>query len=545
MTNLSRVLYWSLFGLATIVYLFGLFVDIMDVDAAQYASISREMLETKQYLQVHHRYGDYLDKPPLLFWLSALSYSIFGVSTWAYKLPSFLFTLLGTYSTFRLGQMLYNRATGIVAALVIYTCAAFFIFNNDVRTDSLLANCVIFSIWQLYAYLERPRWLNLFLAALGLAGAMLAKGPIGLMVPVLALAPQLVLKKEWKKLFRWQWLILFGIVALLLAPMVWGLYRQYGGDGPYFFFWKQSFGRITGENEWRNDSSFFFLWHTFLWAFFPWAFFFAFYFFKDLVALWRNRFIPTHSQEIITFTGVLLPFLALCSSKYQLPHYIFVFFPLAAILTARYLLRLVESATHQTSLRNFTLLQFFFSCLLWIGIGLVLCYIFPTTNYTLMTALFALLVIVLWIFFRQKNTFYRLFLPCTISVIATILMMNTVFYPQLLRYQSGSMAARIVQQQRQPGDQLLTFKGNAHSFDFYVNGIARFVTNADSLKQITQNQHGWIYTAEEGFHILQEAGFKAEKVYPVKHFAVAWLSIPFLLPQTRESKVDSCYLMRY
>jgi 4-amino-4-deoxy-L-arabinose transferase-like glycosyltransferase len=47
----------------------GLFLDVMDVDAAQYASIALEMTQNGSWLQVMHRGTDYLDKPPLLFWL--------------------------------------------------------------------------------------------------------------------------------------------------------------------------------------------------------------------------------------------------------------------------------------------------------------------------------------------------------------------------------------------------------------------------------------------------------------------------------------------
>src|SRR5207344_2558843 len=102
--------------LATVVYIFGLFVNVMDVDAAQYASISREMLQNHRYLEVLHRGNNYLDKPPLLFWLAVLSFKIFGVSNFACKLPTFLFTLLGVYSTYRIANLLYNRNAGILAA---------------------------------------------------------------------------------------------------------------------------------------------------------------------------------------------------------------------------------------------------------------------------------------------------------------------------------------------------------------------------------------------------------------------------------------------
>jgi 4-amino-4-deoxy-L-arabinose transferase-like glycosyltransferase len=62
------------------VYVAGVFmIPLMDIDAAQYASISREMLARNSFLQVFDLGKDYLDKPPMLFWLSALSMKIFGV----------------------------------------------------------------------------------------------------------------------------------------------------------------------------------------------------------------------------------------------------------------------------------------------------------------------------------------------------------------------------------------------------------------------------------------------------------------------------------
>ena len=61
-------------------YIRGLSIDVMDVDASQYASIAMEMLQGGSWLEVQHRHADYLDKPPLLFWASALSYALFGIS---------------------------------------------------------------------------------------------------------------------------------------------------------------------------------------------------------------------------------------------------------------------------------------------------------------------------------------------------------------------------------------------------------------------------------------------------------------------------------
>jgi 4-amino-4-deoxy-L-arabinose transferase-like glycosyltransferase len=94
---ISRIQSFGLVAAIVVVYIISGFVDVMEVDAAQYASIAREMLERGEYLQVTNRYVDYLDKPPLLFWLSALSFKVFGISNVAFKLPSLLFAIVGIF----------------------------------------------------------------------------------------------------------------------------------------------------------------------------------------------------------------------------------------------------------------------------------------------------------------------------------------------------------------------------------------------------------------------------------------------------------------
>ena len=85
--------HWLLF-ICLLGWLAGFFaIPLMDIDASQYASISREMLERKSFLQVYDVGKDYLDKPPLLFWFSSFSMWLLGVSTWAFRLPSLLFAL--------------------------------------------------------------------------------------------------------------------------------------------------------------------------------------------------------------------------------------------------------------------------------------------------------------------------------------------------------------------------------------------------------------------------------------------------------------------
>lgn len=153
--NLRNPWYWLAAGLLT-VYARGLFLDVMDVDASQYASISMEMFQGGHWLEVQHRHADYLDKPPLLFWVSASSFAVFGLHNWAYKLPSVLAALLGIYATYRFCLLYYPKNTARQAAFILASSMGVLLLCNDVRTDTLLMAMTVCAVWQLGEWLTPP-----------------------------------------------------------------------------------------------------------------------------------------------------------------------------------------------------------------------------------------------------------------------------------------------------------------------------------------------------------------------------------------------------
>ena len=190
------------------VYLLGaIFIDIIDVDAAQYASISREMLDSNNWLIVKHKYADYLDKPPLLFWLSAFSYKIFGINHFAYRIPSLLATVLGIFAVHGIAKKLYDKKTADLAALITASTQAWILFNHDIRTDTLLAAFSITSIWQLLLYSENKKALNFIFGFAAIGLAMMTKGPIGAVIPAFALSAYWIGRKEWKNFMRPEWIL--------------------------------------------------------------------------------------------------------------------------------------------------------------------------------------------------------------------------------------------------------------------------------------------------------------------------------------------------
>ncbi len=573
--NLGKWFNYAGIGLA-VVYFAGMFLDVMDVDTAQYALISREIAQNFNFLQVTERGNDYLDKPPLLFWLSALAYLVFGVSSFTYRIFPVISTLIGVYSTYRLGKLYYGDKAGKLAGWFLASCQAYFLMNHDVRTDTMLTNSVIFALWQICEYRQNPKLAYIFGGFTGIAFAMLAKGPIGLMVPVLALGTDFILKREWKWFFRVEWLLGLVIVLLWLSPMMYGLYLQFdtqpekitngvkGASGLYFYFWKQSFGRITGENSWKDDSDSFFFVHTFLWTFLPWAFFFLPALFTALRDVFKqNLYLKSH-QEALTLGGFLFPFVVLSMSHYKLPHYINILLPLASIQAGRYAVLLLDKAENKHFLNILIGFQNFTVFAVWLILGILVGYcFFPQTILQNIFAVIAIscLVFILYFYFKlAKNELEKLVLPSLFSIIGVNFMLNVYVYPAIFPYQTGKAVALFAQEKNiSPKDIWVYVNGEdgaiyPHTLDFYsketIKGEAKNWGEMENIaKKIIQNKKShknilYVYADKKAMEQILASDFNKEVVGKFQRFPVTQLTPMFLDPKTRHFELRDIYLIK-
>ena len=520
----------------TIVHLIGMiYIDIMEVDAAQYASISQEMIQSGEYLQVHHRQEDYLDKPPLLFWVNSLSFNTLGTNNLAFRLPSFLFLLLGLFATYKLSKLLYDKRTGMLAVLVLYSSQAYFLFSHDVRTDTILANVVIIAVWQLWLFILNRKLTNMIIGAIAVGLAMLEKGPIGLMVPVLALGSQILLTRKLNTLWRWEWLFGLGLMAMVLGPMVYGLYQQFGMDGLEFYFWTQSFGRITGQSEWQDNSTIFYFLHTFLWAFLPWMFIAYFGVGRNITRLIKDKFNNSGKTELITLGGFVLTFIAMSLSRYKLPHYIFVVFPLIAIITANTIWYIIDARKY---LKIFLPLQWLLWLTLWIIVGMLSLVTFPEISWLIILIALVIFVSSSYYLFISKQLISKLVYAPLLVMIGVNFLLNSHFYPSLLKYQAGSMVGKYISAHDITPD-VYSYQIISHGLDYYSGKVAPLV----KTEFIIANPGIWLYTTATGKSSLDEIGVKYILVKDFKSFAVTGLTMNFLNPAKRSSVLEQRYLL--
>jgi 4-amino-4-deoxy-L-arabinose transferase-like glycosyltransferase len=154
--KIQASLLWNIvFGLTMLVYLAGLYIPIMEPDAAVYAQVSMEMHDRGDYLSIYHKGVDWLDKPHFPFWMSAISYEIFGVNTFAYKMPALFFILLGAFYTYLFGKRFYSALHGWLAVIILITAEHIIISNQDVRAEPFMTGLMIMGLYHFACFVSR------------------------------------------------------------------------------------------------------------------------------------------------------------------------------------------------------------------------------------------------------------------------------------------------------------------------------------------------------------------------------------------------------
>ncbi|UCD61016.1 MAG: glycosyltransferase family 39 protein [Flavobacteriaceae bacterium] len=548
---ISNTRYWIFLILIILVYLAGMFVTLFENDSAQFAVMAMRMVQENDFINLIKGPEEYLDKPHMHYWLAAISFKIFGLNEWAYRIPGILATLLGAYSCFGLGRLLYNREVGKIASLVFMTAQTIVLSNIDVRTDAVLTGFTIFAIWQLATYIEKDSFKNLLMGAFGAGIAFSTKGQIAILVIGLPLLCHLIYTNKWKLLFNWKVLVALAVFGLTITPILYAYYLQFdlhpekvirGKDhrsGILFILWEQSFERLSGEGVGKNSSDYFFFFHTFLWVFLPWTLI-------GIAAYWTRarefiaiRFRRDSGREILTVGGITLIFLIISFAQFKLPHYLNILIPLFAILSASFIEELLNSSKEK-NIKVFLGLQYFILGLVFISTVLICLYVFKISNwyaYVLLAVALGLIV-----YYVMKGEGYGLKL-ISISVYSSLLLnaiLNAHFYPSLLKYQAGSTMAGIVAENNIPVDSI--YKITWHhtwGLDFYNQHPVKFseYTNLAGLGPV------WVYVADNDLKKLRDSGLHWDKQFTVDQFRITRLQPKFLNPATRDEILNKMHLI--
>jgi 4-amino-4-deoxy-L-arabinose transferase-like glycosyltransferase len=209
-----------------------------DVDAVQ-AQIARNMLTSKDWVTARLDGVAYLEKAPLIYWMMAASYKIFGVHDWAARLPLAFSAVALCWITYRFGRWAFGEEGGLYAGVVLATSAGLFLFTRILIPDATLTATITGAIWAWLSLLEpeerRPlRWSVMLGACLGTG--LLLKGLIAVVFPVLAGIVYMALTRQLLSIKSWRRLTLgTAIVVALAIALPWHVLAT-RHNPPYFVF---------------------------------------------------------------------------------------------------------------------------------------------------------------------------------------------------------------------------------------------------------------------------------------------------------------------
>ena len=549
---ISSARYWFLIALIVLVYIAGMFVTLFENDSAQFAVMAMRIVQENDWLTLIKGNEEYLDKPHMHYWLAALSYKIFGIHDWAYRIPGILATLLGAFSCFGLGKLLYNKDVGRLASLIFMTAQTIMLANIDVRTDAVLTGFTIFAIWQLAAFVEKNSLLPIILGAIGAGMAFSTKGQIALVVIGVSLLCHLAYTRKWMRLLNWKVLAALLVFGITITPMLYAYYHQFDlhpekvirgknhRSGIFFIFWEQSFERMSGEGIGKNSSDFFFFFHTFLWVFLPWTVLALIAYWTRLKTFWQQKFVYNPQMEFLTLGGITILFGLISFAQFKLPHYINILIPLYAILSASYLYGLQQKENQRVA-KVILGFQYFILSLVFIFTVLVCFYVFKFKHIHGYFVLVAVLAGIIYCCLKREAAYLRIVMLSVCSSLLLNGLLNTHFYPRLLRYQAGSTMAEKVKEHHIPVDKIFKIsERHTWALDFYDKHPVGILSISD-----LKNQKGiWIYATDQELEQLTSKGYHWKEQITVDQFRITRLQIKFLNPNTRQKKLERMHLVQ-
>jgi 4-amino-4-deoxy-L-arabinose transferase-like glycosyltransferase len=490
----TRLLYF-LTGTAIFLYFYNLWLPaIWSPNEAFYAEAAREMLESGNFLTPHFNYEPRFQKPALLYWLIAGSYSLFGISEFSTRIIPALLAFGSVLLTFLTGKLLWNKRAGLLAAAVLATS---FEFNQAARYTSPEIALLFFVTLSLFAFLKglksSPRWFYLSYVAMALG--VLTKGPAGAVLPMLVIGAYLLFTRKIKEVFKIK--LHYGVIIILLIASPWFIYMVFTyGERYWSFLWGENFQRFVGK--YGHSSSVFYYFSVIPWNFLPWSVFLIPALFLVIRDIFRRN-LEENVLFIFLWFAAVFGFFSV--SKGKLPPYMLPLFPALSLLIGKYFDSLMEKPAGKLLqalsilISVITLAGFVFLSVLlgfkplYLAMGLPLLFS-PLTGLIL---------------YRKKSS--GLFISVLSQMVLFYILFLTLVIPTVESVRSQKDLARVIKKyDPQKSSSLVSYGNFLNSIPFYAERKVEAVKNDDGLQNIPGPK---LLMIKESDYEKQDTAFKA------------------------------------
>lgn len=520
MTNFDKLLKKLIF-LVIIVTAVGLFFPLTSTSFGPwYASISKYIALSNNWSDLMLSNQDWLDKPHFPFWMAAISFKIFGINSFAYILPGFLFHLVGALYTYKLAKYLYNNETIALLACLIYLSVFHLMMSAiDVRAEAYLLGQIMPAVYYWLKYDQRFSLKYLLLGAFFTGLGLMTKGIFVIITIVSGLFCIWVYTKRLINVIHPKWILALGLSFAFALPEFVALYLQFDlhpekivfghthVSGLRWFFIDSQFGRFFGTGYIMSTApmpfhELFFI-HTFLWSFLPWSLVYPVAIYYSL-RYFKRQDSSTKFATIFLLGNFWISFVMFSVTTFQVDHYTNIIFPFAAILSAKFMYDYAQS-NHKI----FTIQQGL-ALLMLALLGVIIGIVFHGLVLALLVGLEILAVLLVVKYWGQIPFVKAILLPvvaiCMVHICYSII--NGYLYHQ---YDTGYLAAQITNQH--PEIAVVDYEFDSRALEFYVQNKYYRANNPAELPPL---QSFYLVTQDKNWSAITANFPRAQLVGQVK-----------------------------
>lgn len=331
--------------------------DFTPSNELRYLSIADEAIANGHLFAFYNHGIPYADKPPLYFWIVMLCRLLFGHhSCLALSMFSLIpaFAIVGIMDRWVMkGKSAMNRMS--VAGMTL-TCVMFLGTMVVLRMDMLMCLFIVLALWTFYRMYtgEGSRRQDSLTLPLWIFLALFTKGPVGLLMPPLAIAVFLAVKRDWKGFRKYLGLKTWGIIAALSAVWLTCVWLEGGPEYINNLLFKQTVGRAV--NAFTHARPFWFYLVTLLWCLAPYTLLLIGSFMASLLPVRKAGAEKSSDLEILFLCTIISTAAMLSSFSSKLPIYLVPVLPFCIYLFPTVLDRIGERGWMRWSVGIFQIL---------------------------------------------------------------------------------------------------------------------------------------------------------------------------------------------
>lgn len=240
----------------------------------RYAEAARAMALTGDWVTPRVNGQVHLEKPPLLYWMAAASFTVFGVGEASARLVPALSSLLAGFVLFLLGRRIYGEAGGWLAAFILLTGMTWSVYGRFLTTDIPAIAFQSVALWAFWRARETGARRYLFVLSAALAACVLTRGLVGLAFPGVTIAAFSLIRREWRPRDLAGWVLAAVLFGALAVPWHLAVEMRNPGFLQHYFF-ENHLARFLGDYPPRGTSYFSLggFWLVSFAGLFPWSLF--------------------------------------------------------------------------------------------------------------------------------------------------------------------------------------------------------------------------------------------------------------------------------